>query len=83
MGSGFGHQTSPVFTIIISFLNISNTSLVQPIFMKKAASACKFEGLKTDVYHMYTEHLLLSKTRLLNMLNTLTYSILPPPQMYP
>ena len=40
--------------------------------MKKAASACKSEGLQTDVCHMYTEHLLPIKNRLLN---TLTYSI--------
>ena len=40
--------------------------------MTEAASACKVEGFHTDVYHRYTEHLLLSKKRLLN---TLTYSI--------
>ena len=61
-GAGFGHQASPVFTIILSFLNLSVTLLVQRISMIKAASACKLEGLQTDVYHMYTEHLLLSKT---------------------
>ena len=69
--SGFGHQVSPVFTINLSFLNLSNTLLVQPISMKKAASACKFGGLQTDVGHTYTEHLLPIKNRLLN---TLTYS---------
>ena len=56
---GFGHQASPVFPIILSLLNISNILLVQPISMKKAASACKLDGLQTDVYHMYTQHLLL------------------------
>ena len=56
-GSGFGHQASPVFTMILSFLNLSNTLLVQPISVKKkAASTCKLEGLQTDVGHMYTEH---------------------------
>ena len=61
-GSGFGHQASPVFTIILSFLNISNTLLVHPISMKKIASARKLVGLRADVCYMYTEHLLLSKT---------------------
>ena len=55
-----GHQASPVFTIILSFFNLSVTLLVQPISMIKAASACKVEGLQADVYYMYTEHLLLS-----------------------
>ena len=36
--------------------------LVQQISVIKAASAYKLEGLRTDVYHMYTEHLLLEKT---------------------
>ena len=61
-GLVLGHQASPVFTIILSFLNISDTLLVQLISMKKAASACKLEGLQTDVHDVYTEHLLLSKT---------------------
>ena len=58
-GSGFGHQAIPVFTKILSFLNMSDTLLVHPISMIKAAPACKFEGLQTDVHHMYTEHILL------------------------
>ena len=58
--SGFGHQAGPVFTIILSFLNIAGTLLVQLISMMTTASACKLEGLQTDVHHMYTEHLLLS-----------------------
>ena len=57
-----GHQASPVFTIILSFLNIAHTLLVQPIYFIKAASACILEGLHTDMYHAYTKHLLLSKT---------------------
>ena len=60
-GLASGHQASPIFTIILSFLNSSNTLLVQPISMIKVASACKFEGLQTDVYHMCIEHLFLSK----------------------
>ena len=59
-----GHQASPVFTTIQSFLNISDTSLVQLISIIIAASACKFEGLQTDVYPLHTEHLLLSKQTL-------------------
>ena len=59
-GAGFG-QASPVSTIILSYLNLSDTLLVQPITMIKAESACKFEELQTDVFHMYTEHLFLSK----------------------
>ena len=61
-GSGFWHQASHVFTIILSFLNISNILLVHAVSIKKAASASKLAGLQTDVYHMYAEHLLLSKT---------------------
>ena len=64
MGAGFGQQASPVFTIILSFLNLSNTLLVQPISMIKAASACKLEGLHIDVYHMYTDHFLCQKQTL-------------------
>ena len=60
-GSGFEHQTGPVSTIILSFLNISDTLLVQLISMLKAASTYKFEGLQTDVYYMYMENLFLSK----------------------
>ena len=60
-GPGIGHQASPVFTIILSFLNISNILPVQSISMNKAASACTLDGLETDVYHMYSEHVLLSK----------------------
>ena len=58
-GMGSGHQASPVFTIILSFLNISTTLLEQLISMKKAAPAWKLEWLQTDVCHMYTEHSLL------------------------
>ena len=72
-GCGFGHQASPVFTKILSFLNISHILLVQLSCMKKAVSACKLEGLQTDVCHAYTEHLLPIKNRILN---TLAYSIL-------
>ena len=54
-GSGFGHQASTVFTIILSFLNLSNTLLVQP---STAASACKPEGLQIDMGQTYTGHLL-------------------------
>ena len=61
-GVASGHQASPVFTIILSFWNLSDTLLVQPISMIKAASACKFEGLQADVYHVYTKYLLPSKT---------------------
>ena len=57
-----GHQASPVFTVILSFLNTSHTLLVEPICFIKAVSAGRLEGLQTDVCHMYTEHLLLSKT---------------------
>ena len=57
-----GHQASPVFTIILSYLNIAHTLLVQPIGFIKASPACILEGLHTDVYHLYTIHLLLSKT---------------------
>ena len=67
-----GHQASPVFAIILSILNISNTLLVQPISVIKVASVCKLEGLHIDMYRMYTEHLLWSKAV---YLNTLTYSI--------
>ena len=61
-GLASGHQAGPVFTIILLFLNISDTLRVQPISMIKAASASKLEGFHTAVYHMYTEHLPLSKT---------------------
>ena len=61
-GSGFEHQASPVFTIILSFLNLSNTLLVQPISMIKAASACKLEGLQTDVGHTILSIYFPSKT---------------------
>ena len=62
MESGFGHQASPVFTIILSFVNICYILPEQPISMKKAESASKLDGLQTDMYHMYAEHLRLSKT---------------------
>ena len=55
-------QASPVFTVILSFLNLSYTLLVQPTSMNEAASACTLEGLQTDMYHVYTKHLRLSKT---------------------
>ena len=61
-GLALGTQANPVFTVILSFLNISDTLLIELISMIKAASACKLEGLRTDVYHMQTEHLLMSKT---------------------
>ena len=57
-----GHQASPVLTIILSFLNIPHTLLVQPICFIKAASACILEGLHADVYHLYTKPLTLVKT---------------------
>ena len=57
-----GQQASPVFTIILSFLNIAYTLLKQPIFVIKAAFACILEGLHTDLYQLYTEHLVRSKT---------------------
>ena len=58
-----GQQASPVFTIILSFLNIAYT-LLEKLFLKKikAASAYILEGLHTDVYQLYTKHLLWSKT---------------------
>ena len=56
-----GHQASPVFTIILSFLNIAYTLLVQLSFIK-AASACILEGLHTDVYHLYTKPFTWSET---------------------
>ena len=58
-GSGFRHQDSPVFFTILSFLNISDTLLVQLISMLIAASTYKLEGLQTDVCQIYTEHLFL------------------------
>ena len=67
------HQAGPVFTIILSFLNIAHTLLVQPICFMKAASACVLEGLHTDVYHLYTKHLLLSKTNSCLLAHTLLY----------
>ena len=70
-GSGIGHLATLVFTIILSFLNVSDTLLVQLIFMIKAASACKLEGLQSYVYHMYAEHLLLSKADSWILLHTL------------
>ena len=57
-----GQQASPVFTIILSFLNMAYTLLEQPIFLIKAVSTCILEGLHTDVYKLYTKHLLWSKT---------------------
>ena len=57
-----GHQASPVFTVILPFLNIAHTLLVQPICFIKAASACILEGLHTDVYHVYTNPFTWSKT---------------------
>ena len=56
-----GQQASSIFTIILSFLNIAYTLLEQPIFLIKAASACILEGLHTDLYQLYTKHLLRSK----------------------
>ena len=53
LGLASGHQASPIFTIILSLLNISKTLQVQPISMLKVASACKLEGLHTDVFHVY------------------------------
>ena len=71
-GSCFGHQASPVFTIILSFLIIAHILVVQPICFIKVASACILEGLHTDVYHVYTIPFTLVKNKLLS---TLTYSI--------
>ena len=60
-GSGFGHQASPVFTIILSFLNLSNSLLVQLISMKKTASTCKSLRRASNwcvsyVYWAFTSH---------------------------
>ena len=67
-----GHQASPVFTIILSFLNIAHTLLAQPICFINAAFACILEGLHTDVYHVCTKPFTLVKSK---PLSTLTYSI--------
>ena len=72
-GLASGHQASPVFTIILIFLNISHTLLVQPIGdfyinfiecmgnMRFMTEKCPVFGLFAET-DMYTEHLLLSKT---------------------
>ena len=48
-GLVLGHQTTHVFTIILLYLNLTNTLVVEPISMKKAASVCKLEALQPDV----------------------------------
>ena len=75
-GAGFGHQASSLFTIILSFLNLSKTLLVQPISMIKVASACILEGLHTDAYHLYTKPFTMVKTNSCLLSHTLFSSVI-------
>ena len=67
-----GQQASPVFTIILSFLNMAYTLLEQPNLLIKAASACILEGLHTECVSIVYKTFTSVKNKLLT---TLTYSI--------